>query len=248
MIKILIIEDDPMVAMLNKEFSERVENFEVIGQVKSADEAWAFLDIQLPDLILLDVYLPGGTGINFAKQLQERKKYIPIIMITAADDTETVKQAISYGAADYLIKPFTFERFKAALHKVIDFYGVTKNAVKTDQNVLDRFFLAKTPEVLATEKAAGLLYGENPKSLPKGLSKITLRKVSAAVAESKEWFSTEGIAEKIDISRISTKKYLQFLADSGILKEEMDYRNIGRPVTVYKMEDTQKDELLQYLK
>lgn len=246
MIKILIVEDDPMVAVLNQQFTEKMNGTKVIGSAKTVAEAYLFLDNHTPDLILLDVYLPRKTGIEFAKELQEKKLYIPIIMITASDDMEMIEKAISYGVIDYLIKPFTFERFELSISKFIDFQNTICHKGKTSQSIVDSLFLSEKKEAVLNNNVFSVNLKDNQNLLPKGLSKLTLKKVYNAILECKEWFSTEDVANKIEISRISTKKYLQFLFDTGFLKEKIKYQHIGRPITLYYIKKELQQKLQDY--
>ena len=115
--KILIIEDDPMVAMIHKEYFKRKEISNDLNHVSTLEEAKEFLANSDTDLIILDNYLADGQGIEF---LPELKGY-PIIMITAANDVQTVEAALTNGVVDYLVKPFTYERFSQAIDKVQDY-------------------------------------------------------------------------------------------------------------------------------
>ncbi|MGY3778254.1 response regulator [Isobaculum melis] len=223
MIQVLIVEDDPMVAMLNQQFIEQIDQVKIVGNVKNVEQAMTILKEQPVDLMLLDVYLPGMTGIEFLAEMRKEKIETSVILITAADDVLTVKKAINYGVVDYLIKPFSFERFKLAYERFIDLRKITGKEKVTNQSMLDKFFLS------ANEREQ-----EEQLDLPKGLSRLTLRKVAKSIEQIKQPFSTEDLANQILISRISTKKYLLFLVEIGYLTEEIEYREIGRPVTLYQ--------------
>lgn len=224
MIQVLIVEDDPMVAMLNQQFIEQIDQVHIVGNVKNVEQAMVILKKQPIDLMLLDVYLPGMTGIDFLAEMRKEKIETSVILITAADDVLTVKKAINYGVVDYLIKPFSFERFKLAYERFADLRKITGKEKVTNQSMLDKFFLSASER----EQAEQI-------ELPKGLSRLTLRKVAQSIATIKQPFSTEDLANQILISRISTKKYLLFLVEIGYLTEEIEYREIGRPVTLYQM-------------
>ena len=116
------------------------------------------------DLIVLDNYLIDGQGIEY---LPELKGY-PIIMITAANDVQTVEAALSNGVVDYLVKPFTYERFAQAIDKVQDYVKLLSKE-KINQDLIDDYLNSGRVE-------------EEEDSLPKGLSKITLKKVVALFA------------------------------------------------------------------
>ena len=115
--RVLIIEDDPMVAMIHKEYFKKKELTDDLNHVTSIEDAREYLANNDVDLIVLDNYLIDGQGIEY---LPELKGY-PIIMITAANDVQTVEAALSNGVVDYLVKPFTYERFAQAIDKVQDY-------------------------------------------------------------------------------------------------------------------------------
>ena len=116
MIKVLIVEDDPMVAHLNRKYLEKVDGFECIGWVKNGKEAYDFIKCDLPDLLLLDVYMPVMDGVTLLKKIREEQMKVDVIMVTSAQDSYSVDQILQMGAVDYLIKPFELERFQFAFH------------------------------------------------------------------------------------------------------------------------------------
>jgi len=228
MIEVIIVEDDPMVAMINQQFVERYGGFKIVANVRSISELWNVLNKNRPDLILLDVYLPGETGIEFLQTVRQKQLSIPIIMITAANDIPTIKKALEYGVIDFLIKPFTYERFELAMEKFSHYYSLTTKLKEADQETLDQILIKDGKPSLHSED-------DLASTLPKGLSKLTLKKILRAVEEQTCYFSTEEIAKLIDLSRISTKKYLVYLNELGYLREELKYLTVGRPITVYQI-------------
>lgn len=244
MLKILIVEDDPMVAKINQEFCESIDHLKVIKHVKDVNHAEIFLREYSCDLILLDVYLPGKSGLDFLIELRKKNCFVPVILITASDEFDTLEKAYAFGVIDYLIKPFSFSRFKVALMKVTQFYDASKNDERTNQSLLDNFFnIDNNFSQINTNQ--GYIQTDNTEKfhldLPKGLSRLTLRKVYQAISQESEWFSTECIAGKVDISRISTKKYIRFMVEIGYLVEKMDYRRVGRPVTLYSKDKNEME-------
>lgn len=226
--EVIIVEDDPMVAMINQQFVERYGGFKIAATVKSISELWDVLNEKIPDLILLDVFLPGETGINFLQTVRQKQLSIPIILITAANDIPTIKKALEYGVIDFLIKPFTYERFHVAMEKFSQYYSLTTKLKKTDQETLDQILITDACSLQLTHHE-----DEFTSTLPKGLSRLTLKKILRAVMQQTNCFSTEEIANLVDLSRISTKKYLLYLNKLGYLREELKYLTVGRPITVY---------------
>lgn len=224
--RVLIIEDDPMVAMIHKEYFKRKELTNDLHHVASLEEAKSFIAETDVDLIVLDNYLADGQGVEF---LPELKGY-PIIMITAANDVQTVEAALSNGVVDYLVKPFTYERFSQAIDKVQDYVKLLSKE-KINQDLIDDYLNSGRVE-------------EEEDSLPKGLSKITLKKVLEAIQQHNGGFTTQQIADKLDISRITIRKYLNHLVNINILSEDAEYYTSGRPVSVFTVESESKLEKL----
>ena len=225
--KILIIEDDPMVAMIHKEYFKRKEISNDLNHVSTLEEAKEFLENSDTDLIILDNYLADGQGIEF---LPELKGY-PIIMITAANDVQTVEAALTNGVVDYLVKPFTYERFSQAIDKVQDYMDLLSKE-KINQDLIDDYLNSGRVE-------------EEEDSLPKGLSRITLKKVLENIKEQETGFTTQQVADALDISRITIRKYLNHLVNINVLSEDAEYYTSGRPVSVFTVvSDNKIDKML----
>ena len=224
--RVLIIEDDPMVAMIHKEYFKRKELTDDLNHVTSLEAAKDYLKKNKVDLIVLDNYLTDGQGVEF---LPELKGY-PIIMITAANDVQTVAAALSNGVVDYLVKPFTYERFSQAIDKVQDYVNLLSKE-KINQDLIDDYLNSGRVD-------------EEEDSLPKGLSRITLKKVIEAIQQQNTGFTTQQIADILDISRITIRKYLNHLVNINVLSEDAEYYTSGRPVSVFTVESESKLEKL----
>ena len=225
--RVLIIEDDSMVAMIHKEYFNRKEVDFTLDHVSSLKEAELYLESNIPDLVVLDNYLSDGKGVDFLPKL----KGYPVVMITAANDIQTVEAALSNGIVDYLVKPFTYERFSQAIDKVVNFISLMSKE-KVNQDILDDY--------LSSAKEH-----EERDELPKGLSRITLKKIVETLLIRNAGFNTQQIADELDISRITIRKYLNHMVNINILKEDADYYTSGRPVSIYSI--VSKDELKKLL-
>ena len=111
----VIVEDDPMVSLLNRTFIEKDTRFRVVQTFQDGQAALNWLAQNPADLVVLDVYMPIFTGLELLQALRRRDIPVDAIMVTAANDTATVDQLLKLGAVDYLVKPFTYERFQQAL-------------------------------------------------------------------------------------------------------------------------------------
>lgn len=215
--RVLIIEDDSMVAMIHKEYFNRKEIDFTLDHASSLKEAELYLESNIPDLVVLDNYLSDGKGVSILSKL---KKY-PVVMITAANDIQTVEAALSSGVVDYLVKPFTYERFSQAIDKVLNFKSLMSKE-KVNQEMLDDY-LNITKEY------------EDVEELPKGLSKITLKKIVENLLSRNEGFNTQQIADGLDISRITVRKYLNYMVNMSVLSEDAEYSTSGRPVSIFNV-------------
>ncbi|HKV45394.1 MAG TPA: response regulator transcription factor [bacterium] len=104
MIRILIVDDHPVVREGLVAVLEDARDFEVVGTVGSADEALASADAARPDVVLLDLEMPGTNGIDAIPLLASTASHPRVIVLTAYDTEERVLGAIRAGASGYLLK------------------------------------------------------------------------------------------------------------------------------------------------
>ena len=218
--KILIVEDDPMVALINKRFLENMGFKDILGPVQTEEEIIKVLDKENIDLILLDVYLPKKNGIDILKSLRYKKYLTDVIMITAANSVEEVKRAFAYGVTDYLVKPFEFERFEEAVNKY-----------KQKNNLLNKREALSQQDIDVISKSL-----EEKVELPKGLNQKTLDRVMEFLKENqgKVWTLRE-IAYELKISNVTIKKYMDYLEDVKKVNVTLTSGNIGRPEYKYTL-------------
>ena len=217
---VLIIEDDPMVSLINRKYIELIEGFKVIALVYTEEDVLKVLEEEKIDLILLDYYLPKQNGLEILKSIRNKGYLSDVIMITAANSVEEIKVAFAYGAIDYLIKPFEFERFKEAINKYISKNELLKKNKNLEQKELD---ILSQKEQLSLE-------------VPKGLSKKTLENLIDLLEKEKfrEWTIRE-ISECLGISNVSIKKYMDYLEKIKKVKMTSTYGNVGRPEYKYTL-------------
>ncbi len=115
--RILIVEDDPAIAAFVQTALER-EGFET-ELVKRGDVVLEHVDTASPDLILLDLMLPGLDGLQICQTLRRHSQYIPIIMLTAKDDDVDKVVGLEIGADDYITKPFKMRELLARIRALL---------------------------------------------------------------------------------------------------------------------------------
>lgn len=226
MLKVMIVEDDPMVMDINSRFLQKLEEFKLVYAAASIAEAREFISHQPVDLILLDLYLPKESGLEFLKWLRQTERLTDVILITADRSSAMVAEAFRYGAMDYLIKPFTFERFKEALLKFSERYHFITTQATIDQADLDKYIAKGSAE---PEHEAG------EASYAKGINKYTYQLVWREVISQGDTLATaEEISEKSGIARVTVRKYLEFMVEEGQVEKEVEYGKIGRPQHKYR--------------
>ncbi len=224
LINVFIVEDDPMVVSINKQFTEKVTPFKVIGTSTSEDDALTKIKNLNPDLILIDIFLPHGNGLNLLKQIRLNDISTDAILVTAARDTATIQEALRYGAVDYLIKPFDFERLQQALLNYLSLRQLMHNHLDISQNELDQYNYSLD--------VGGL---KNITSLPKGVHFFTLKQILDYLSKQKTNQSCQQIADALSLSKITAWRYLEYLVEKGKVDVIMEYGSIGRPTKNYKI-------------
>lgn len=225
MINVLIIEDDPMVREINTKFLKKLDEFSLSKAVGSTVEAKEFMSGNKVDLILLDVYLPNENGIDFLKWLRKEEVGVDVILITADKTSFVIQEAFRYGVVDYLIKPFTFERFEKALIKYKERHYNIKNSDVIEQKVLDNLRSVSNKEV---NNAAS--------SFVKGINQFTYKLIWKEVADfNEEYMTAEEISEKSGVAKVTVRKYFDYMEKEGRLEKIIEYGKVGRPHHKYRI-------------
>ncbi|MBN6888096.1 response regulator [Cytobacillus horneckiae] len=219
-IKVLLIEDDPMVQEVNKGFIANVKGFEIAAVASNGDEGIQLAKSVQPDLIILDIFMPKKDGIKTMHELRKQKINAEVIVVSAAKDKDTIKLMLQNGALDYIIKPFKFDRIEQALEKFRQYRESLKEAGTMSQEQLDL--------LLYTEQAKKI---EN--DLPKGLNEFTLKEVISYMNNQIEPLSAGEVAHDIGIARVTARRYLDYLEKKGVIKLDVQYGGVGRPVNRY---------------
>ncbi len=218
--KVLIVEDDPMVSMINERYVCKNRDFVVAGSCRNGREALKFLDCNEVDLVVLDVFMPYMDGIETLKKIREKKLCTEVVMVTAANDSRTIEETMHLGVLDYLIKPFSYERLQAALEKFVAKTNALRDALILDQNDVDSLLLAAArPE---------------RKTYPKGIQEKTLKTILDFFVENSGWHSTDMVSEKLNISIVTVRHYLNYLAEHRRIEQDMNYETGGRPCILYR--------------
>ena len=223
MYKVLIVEDDPMVAMINEQYIKRNKNFEIVGKCNNGLSALDFIENNTVDLLILDVFMPKMDGFETLRQIRNKQITVDAIMVTAANERESLEEALHLGIVDYLVKPFTFDRFQMALEKYIAQNNALKDIETLNQKNIDHI-------IDNARKKSDDLY-------PKGIQEKTLELIMEYLKANKNiWFTGDEIAEKVNLTGVTVRRYMNYLAESGRVVSEINYETGGRPRMQYKVE------------
>lgn len=218
-VRVLVVEDDQLAAQAHATYVGRVDGFVLVGVTHSAGEAARVLDERgSVDLVLLDMHLPDGHGLGLLQRLRASGDLVDVIAVTAARETEVVRRAMAHGVSSYLLKPFTFATFRARLEQYAEFrQQVSAAPDEVVQDEVDRMLGALRPST---------------SELPKGMSAETLRAVVAVVRDADGPRSASEVAAVLGASRVTARRYLEHLADTGMLQRGQRYGS-GRPEVEY---------------
>ncbi|MGW2034565.1 MULTISPECIES: response regulator [Streptomyces] len=218
-IRVLVVEDDPVAADAHVMYVGRVPGFVAVGKAHTGAEARRLLDRTPVDLLLLDLHLPDVHGLQLARSLRAAGHHADVIAVTSARDLAVVREGVSLGVVQYVLKPFTFATLRDRLVRYAEFHAAVGEASGQDE----------------VDRALAALRAPTPAALPKGLSGPTLERVTSALRESAaQGLTAAGVAEAVGISRITARRYLEHLVDAGRAGRSPLYGQVGRPELVYR--------------
>ncbi|WP_067964014.1 response regulator [Nocardiopsis trehalosi] len=225
-IRVLVVDDDFMVARVHRRLVDRTPGFTVVGEARTGAEALRAAAELRPDLLLLDVYLPDISGLEVLRRLRGTDgPDVDALIITAARDAATVRKALHGGAVHYVIKPFDAATLRDRLTRYREMRRVLDDGASTRQSDVDRLFGgAATRTAAAPRPGAG--------GMPKGLTAESARVVERALREAGEASASE-CAELTGLSRVSARRYLEYFVQEGRAAVRLRYGTAGRPERRY---------------
>ncbi len=219
-INVLIIEDDLGIAEIHRRNLMKINGIDVIGIAATKAEAESLLEVLNPDLLLLDVYLPDGNGLDILRNVRQQRHACDVILITADREVETLQEAMRGGVVDYLLKPVVFVRLEESLNKYLQQKNRFGKLDDLDQNSVDAMIST------AVESGGTAL------RLPKGIDAVTLDKVRSLFKQHRQ-ITADKAGELIGASRTTARRYLEHLISAGELQADLNYGTVGRPERTY---------------
>ncbi|MBO8195324.1 response regulator [Streptomyces oryzae] len=223
-LRVLVVEDDPVAADAHALYVNRVPGFEVAAVAHSRAEALRALEEAAAgkaggiDLILLDLYLPDGNGLELLRSLRAAGHTEDVFAVTSARDLTMIREGVSLGVVQHVLKPFTFRTLSDRLLRYADFRATAETqAEAVSQDEVDR-----TLSVLRAAPTAS--------TLPKGLSAPTLARITAQLRDAAAaGLTASEAAAALGVNRITARRYLEHLVSAGRADRHQRYGQVGRP-------------------
>ena len=230
-IRVLVVEDEAIASAAHAAYIGRLPGFDLAGSAPDGQSALRLLNEfsaagNPVDLVLLDMNLPDLHGLDIARRMRSAGILADIIAITAVRELAIVRSAVAIGVIQYLIKPFTFATFADKLESYRQFrqqlagpQAGTGRAGASQSDVDQAFASLRAPSELP---------------LPKGLSGSTLASVQEFIQQQQDAVSATEVMDALGMSRVTARRYLEYLADAGTVSRAARYGTPGRPENEYR--------------
>lgn len=220
-LNVLVVEDEPVAAEAHTAYVERVPGFAVAATVGTSQAALQALQDRHVDVVLLDMNLPDRHGLEVIRAMRAGGHRADVIALTSARDLDVVRAAVSLGVVQYVLKPFVF----ATLRERLLAYRAYREQVQGADQVGTQ---AEVDDVIG-----GLRAGAETR-LPKGMSEELLSRVSRALREADAGVSATEVGEAVGVSRVTARRYAEFLCESRLAVRRSRYTGSGRPEVEYR--------------
>lgn len=235
-INILLVDDDPVILDMVYEF---VLSFGYMCDVaENYDEAMAKYNSNVHVIALVDIGIPGKSGIELLKHFSTFAPRSATIMITGLSDLETAVETLKMGAYDFVQKPFTYERLKVAIEKTLEKRKLQLEILDY-QSTLEKKVLERTKQLKETQNAAlfGLSSLAESRDLETGKHLERIRGYSTAIAEE--------LYKEGKFKDILTKEFINNIYETSPLH---DIGKVGIPDNILLKPDKLTDEEFELMK
>ncbi|MBR3458043.1 MAG: response regulator [Selenomonadaceae bacterium] len=226
MIKTVIVEDDMMVASINRTFAMKIAELDIVAMFRNGQEALEFLQENPAELLLLDIYVPGLSGLELLSELRRQGNAVEAILITADNGGEDVEHALHLGIVDYLVKPFTYERFHEAMQKFLVRHSLKEKGTYTQSDI---------DQLMHVKQLGG---GQSNAELEKGIQRQTLDRILGYLEDEEQkaqYRTCEQLAKETGLSKVTVRRYMNYLIEQKQAVSRVNYSTGGRPSIEYKL-------------
>lgn len=229
-IRVLVVEDEPVASAAHAAYVGRMAGFTLAGTAPDGQSALRLLTElaaagQPVELVLLDMNLPDLHGLDIARRMRAAGILADIIAITAVREVAIVRSAVAIGVVQYLIKPFTYATFEDKLSS----YRLFRQQLASPKSGAGRTGASQSE----VDQAFASLRAPSEMPLPKGLSVSTLDAVREYLKQHAGSVSATEVMAALGMSRVTARRYLEYLADAGSVSRAPRYGTPGRPENEY---------------
>ena len=217
----LVVEDEPIAARAHRAYVERVAGFSVAAVAHSRVEAERALGRGGVDLVLLDLHLPDGSGLDLFRRIRAAGSTVDVMVVSSARDADVVRSAVAQGAVQYVIKPFAFGTLRDRLLAYQEF----RNQVAGDSDV----------DQAAVDKALGMLRSPAGGDPAEGHDEGDAGDRGRRPARVRRGVGEARSPNSSACPRITARRYLEHLADTEVAERSLRYGQVGRPETRYSL-------------
>jgi response regulator of citrate/malate metabolism len=229
-IRVLVVEDEPVASAAHAAYVGRMAGFTLAGTAPDGQSALRLLTElsasgEPVELVLLDMNLPDLHGLDIARRMRSAGILADIIAITAVREVAIVRSAVAIGVVQYLIKPFTYATFADKLTS----YRLFRQQLTAPESGARRTGASQSE----VDQAFASLRAPSELPLPKGLSVSTLDSVKEYLKQQSAPVSATEVMTALGMSRVTARRYLEYLADAGTVTRAPRYGTPGRPENEY---------------
>ena len=230
-IRVLVVEDEPIASAAHAAYVGRLDGFTLAGTAPDGQSALRMLTEFAAagspvELVLLDMNLPDLHGLDIARRMRSAGHFADIIAITAVRELTIVRNAVSIGVVQYLIKPFTFATFADKLDSYRQFREqlAAPGAGSSKTGCLPE---RRRPGVREPQGAVRAAPSQRP-------GPSTLEAVRDFIRQQPGAVSATEVMTALGMSRVTARRYLEYLADAGTVSRTARYGAPGRPENEYR--------------
>lgn len=210
------------------QFIRELRLFSSVAGAATAEQAISKLKRYAYDIVILDLGPTKEENMNLLKQIRAEKIFVCVIMMSEENTLEYISEAFSYGVSDFLLKPSTCKRFSEAVIRAVGKRECLLQYQTMTQDEIDACIAQSVHFAPNTDKG-------------KGICNETFNFVKSTASKRSGSFSAADIAEETGLSRITIRKYLERMSETGVLETELEYGEVGRPQKRYLYLEHQPD-------
>lgn len=218
--RVMVVEDNHAVAAVHRRIVDSVPYLRTAHVAFNGEHAFQSLDNVRPDLVILDLSMPGGNGMSFLRRLRATNSGVDVIIVTASKSSRVVKEAMHLGVVDYLVKPFSPQRLRESMSNFALRRRTLERRSELDQAGVDAI------------RAFGPR--SDRRRLPKGFTEDTMKAVLAALSQPDRSLTAEDVGQEVGIARVTARRYLEYLTLMGLVKMSRETSGPGRPRNHYQ--------------